>query len=687
MLRRYHSRNHHRRRNPLKSSKFLKKLKRLRGLGLDTTISSQITQDFNSQWNDPSHSLYILDWWNARLSLIRFAETEDDRYLPAIARFAHRYKVDYHDLSLDDELQLDHYGSFRHFAQLAETNPYFRAPWPRQLHEVTYKNPSTLHYQRRERPTLTVVGEIREWDSNTQAGEPAIKLLTGKTRVVSETTLTRIAKDSITNIVETSAPSKILGFLHDMEDNMQTERYFEPARHDVLMQFDDGKAWVVIQDEDIGAEASSLGDCGQAENRKTILISLREPVTQTHWQALLKAEVAFPKLSETPSLEEIRGGAGVIVQLRGYKNSKPSQDLHPYIVPLLQQPWILHLVAPSYSSGTTFRLEDLDEEASRLLRKQRSVLYNPRLFYKRQKNNFGYAADVRNKLLDQITMAPSEILSILSAKRRNQVERRKAVTEVQRRLNSGVKHMRGPLIKAVEDLLLRTKSKALIKDILGVFNGHKRKQTLFLRFYEHRKEWLFDNPTFLLSLFTSMLKKKGYKRAIPPTLFRILLDLLQEYDEPYFDFVFRLIYATQIHVESSRYLRVLVERMLDLIIENDGPGKPQHFGRRLSGELCHWYQNAPLGWGSSEHREFKNEIPYSRKLARQLGQLIEISAYRNDDCYLDLAVTILGAMARNDQKQVTTVFKPLFEIIMDRGSGRYHLSTEAYLALGRIINA
>jgi hypothetical protein len=635
----------------------------------------------------------MLDWWQARLSLLKFLDKEEDKYLSNLARYAHRYKIDYHDLSLDGELQIDNYENFRHFAHLAQTNPYFRLAWPTHLFQVTYENPEwrsyyrTSHYHRNIPQMLTVSGEIREWNSRTRDGQPAIKLLTGGNRVVSETTLTRIPKDKITRIWESSGPSSLLAFLKDMESNIRPDRFFEPAHHDTLMHFPDGKDWVIIRDDDISAEGSSLGDCGRAENGKTILISLREPVTSTHYQALLKAEIAFPSLNTLPLVEEIKKNQGIIVQLRGFRNSKPSEDLHPYILPLLQQSWIVHLVEPNFSSRTTFDLEDLNEITREELKKKKPILFSTKRFYNRFKNRMTFAAGVRQKILDRITMPPSEIIKILGAKRYNLTSRRKALEEFKKRLNNGVKHMRSQLFAAAEELLMRTKAKPLISDIMGIFSGHKRKLFIFLKFYHHRKDWLFENLKFFMDLFVSSLpneKSNSYytSKILPPSYFRILMSSLSSYDEKRFEFVFKLIYETRFHEKSGKYLRLLVERMLELVITHDSPDNVASYERVLSSDLCDWYQNEPGGWGSTSHRIFSNEIPLSNKLKKQFLQLIKLSIARHNDCYLDLAMTIYSRMSADNKRKLSFLGRPLFEIIM--GGGR--LSKEAYEALGRIIN-
>lgn len=671
---------HRLRRNPLKKSAFEKKLKELKKLGLAGNIAEEIRSDFNSEHNHSSHALYIIDWWIARLSLLKFLDTEKDEFFSNLANYRNRYKVGAHELSLDDALQIDHYNSLRHYAQLAQTNPYFRLPWP-HLHQIIYENGRRWLSRSSKYVTKisTIMGEIREWNS-LQDDEPAIKILTGANRAVSDTITTRIKKNDIVGIEERSDPDALIAFLKDTEDNIETSRFFEPKFHEsvTLMEFPDGKAWVVIRKEDMSAEASSLRDCGAPENKNTILLSLRERVTKTHVQALLKAEVVFPKLSEVPSLEEIKSGKGIIVQLRGYFNTKPLPEMHQYILSLLNQKWIVHLISPNYSSSNIFMLKDLEPEVYQLLRRRKITLFNTKSFYNKYKH-LAYSTRIREKILEKIDMPVSEILDILSAKRYNLVMRRKALSEFKKRLNRGTKHMRGKLFNAAEMLLFSTKSKGLINDIFDVFNGHRMQSKLLMRFFQKRYEWLVKdhNKTFFLNLIKEALPPSKTTRPsygrIKRRLPKDLLEVLEAIKLDHADFIIKMIYETPFDDASMRNVRQLLESALDAII--DDPSK-------LGSDLCRWYQEESAGWGRSDHRTFVNSIPLSRKLLRQFKQLINISMNRGNDCYMDLALTIAGKMSSVDRTRLKALTALLIKTLV---SGRSSIRTEAYEHLGRLI--
>jgi len=666
-------------RNPLKKSAFESKLKKLKKLGLEADIAEEIRNDFNSEYNDSSHSLYIIDWWIARLSLLKFLENEKNEYVSDLARYSNRYKIDAHDLSLDDVLQIDHYTSLRHYAHLAQTNPYFRLPWP-HLHRITYQEGTRYdHRTHKYVPKIvSMVGEVRAWDSKLRSGEPAIKILTGANRAVSESINTRIEKSKISSTEETSDPTALIAFLKEVEDNIETSRFFEPIHHEssTLISFPDGKAWVVIREDDVRAEGSSLRDCATAENKNTILLSLREPVTKTHVQALLKAEIVFPKLSKEPSLKEIKENKGIIVQLRGYRNSKPLPEMHPYILSLLKQKWIVHLITPDYQSSNTFMLGDLEPEMYQPLRKRKGILFRPKTFYDKYKS-LTYPHRIKERILEKIDMPVSEILDIISAKRYNLVMRRKALAEFKKRLNRGTKHMRGKLLSAAETLLFVTKNKSLINDIFDLFNGHKKQSGLFIRFFQERYDWLLKehNKTFFLNLIEASLPAgmgRGYYsgKRLPKDLLKVLEAIKLEH----VDFIIRLIYATRFDDSSMRNIRQLLESVLDAIIED--PNK-------LTRDICSWYQSEGTGWGRSEHRSFVNKVPLSKKLLRQFKRLIEISLDRGDDCYMDLAISIAAQMSSEDRDKLQPLAILLTKAL---ASGNRRLRRETYEHLGRIVN-
>lgn len=124
---------HNYRSNPLKDKLWKERLQELQRLGLDAGRLRTLEQNFNTEHNDATHALYITDWLRARLTLEKFSGNRDltDEEYGILSRYYTRYKLtDYHSLSLDDELQIEHFDTLLHYAQLAHTQYVFRRlPW------------------------------------------------------------------------------------------------------------------------------------------------------------------------------------------------------------------------------------------------------------------------------------------------------------------------------------------------------------------------------------------------------------------------------------------------------------------------------------------------------------------------------------------------------------------------------
>jgi len=357
--RRFSSRRPDLRLNPINKKALNKKLAILVNLGISKEIARNLVQDLLGEFVDPGQAVYVLDWWTARLSLIRFVETDDpklqSRYLDFLQRYLRKYKISPYDLSLDDELRMEYDVQLRHFVHLAGPNPYFRNKWP-ILHRIQFE--ATDWNDRKE--THEWLGQVVKWEmplskrrDGYPEGVPAIKILRGSYigDPIQAEEVTEIPKEAVISIEETYKPSDMIEFLTEAEDSISTARFFVPESHDPFITFEDGKSWVVVAPEDQDAEGTSLGDCGtgQYHNDSIIIISLREQVSPEFFQAHLKAEVVFPNdVPRDATFEEIKDSIGVLNQLRGYKNSKPTNKFHPYIVALLEQPWLAQIVRPSH---------------------------------------------------------------------------------------------------------------------------------------------------------------------------------------------------------------------------------------------------------------------------------------------------------------------------------------------------
>jgi hypothetical protein len=243
-----------------------------------------------------------------------------------------------------------------------------------------------------------------------------------------------------------------------------------------------------------------------------------------------------------------------------------------------------------------------------------------------------------------------DIIKVISAKRYNLMIRQLAIKSLKQRNNRGNKYMRNKAFEAVKGLLLRTKTKGLIEQLLNVFEGHQKQYSLFYSFVTHRIDWLSleRNQSFFVSLMQNSLprsKSAGFHhRSMPGPLYRLFKKLIKEdMTENSCDIIIKMLFNVKFDQESMPLIRSLLETIIDAIIADP---------KKLTHSLCQWYQAVPGGWGSTEHRSFDNKIPMSRKLKKQFIKLAEITFETGNDCYLDLAVTIAEQMESGDRQQL-----------------------------------
>jgi len=453
MLMRHHRRKKSRvlRQNPLKPKILLKRVERLRQLGLPATIEPELLRDLAATDVDPANAIYVLDWWEARLCLLLFISLQEKheesknvegKLLEYLQQYAKKYTLSMYDLALDGELQIDYWASLQHFIQMSGANPYFKAEWP-VLHRVmaSLTNlvvPTQLIRYAVERGARTAIKNVI-WlgklvndnitlsDSRIdyEAGAPAIKLLRGKYMgdPPNEELQTELPKEAISSIEKTFKPSDVIAFLKDAEENLQTSIYFIPKYHQPFYTFPDGKVWAVVGSEDVEDEKKSLGDCaaGEYTHSSIIVISLREPVATspkgTFYRTRLRAEIIFPRdiamSAGSPAYENFSKSTGVINQLRGYANSKPNVGWHPYIMPLLSAPWIGHLTRPAYRPDDVFWFTDLSEENFTLLQAVNPRLFDTMGFYQEMKN-LDFPSSLATKITEGLEFPTSYIIQLLT---------------------------------------------------------------------------------------------------------------------------------------------------------------------------------------------------------------------------------------------------------------------------------
>ena len=966
--------------NPLKPKILTKRLEELQELGLSPQHHQMLVTDLSGTNVDPSNAIYVLEWWKARLSLQRFIELPQEANPKASAslidnlqRYAFKYKLSAYDLALDGELQIDYWTELQHFIQMSGVNPYFRAEWP-TLHKVIAE--LRLHYHHREPERVLWLGQLVKENIKLSArrigyeeGSPAIKLLRGAYLgdPVGSEEHTELPQAAIVSIEETFKPSDVISFLKDAELNLEPSTYFIPKYHQPFLSFPDGKVWTVISSEDKENEKKSLGDCavGEYTDSSIIVISLREPVMVspqgTYYRTRLRGEIVFPSnVSAKPSYQEFRQSMGVINQLRGSANSKPSASMHKYIVPLLEQEWVAHLIRPNHRPDDIFWPSDLSPENRAYLEAKNPKLFDARAFYEQVKaldfpkrledkimegiefptsyviqilaeigsGEFDYhggsprsgivtrtlkrrlqeklpdpelqqllnaaeesllrlrskeiaekyhyvgfelsvpriqeilqqqatgeahsllelacqslaekikrkeeglkeleelvsqllltggkehpgvwpprersgpendlkilldtgAALREDQLVDILTeyrdwlrdeersgqkrfvfhlaldsltkrvarnleissvlpiledlvlnpetpyesvqailntdvveLAEAQICSLLSEKdllpgrtlaallslqdklrvksltqpqrtlkiaqqamfrlkdrriidqvipwielpvrgiikvlsepRMHPIIRNTAIEAVRRKITNNDSRVREQVFEAVKGLLLRTKDKSFIRQLLELYQGHQHQYRLFHNFMVARLDWLTldRNRTFFLKLIGSSLPKNDtsyhFTQSLPKFLYRLLRKMVVDnLVEDNCSFLLKILFDVKFDDESLKAVRALLESILDVILQDP---------KKLTAELCDWYQNMPKGWGTHEHKTFKNKLPLSPKLLRQFVGLLKITQNTGNNCYLDLAVTVAEMMSSEDKTKLQKLAMPL----------------------------
>jgi hypothetical protein len=275
--------------------------------------------------------------------------------------------------------------------------------------------------------------------------------------------------------------------------------------------------------------------------------------------------------------------------------------------------------------------------------------------------------EIAEKMISWINLPTRGILKVLQTERIHPDIRNTAIVALKYKIDNGDAQIRNTAYEVVKKFLLRTKEKSLIKRLIKLYDGHQKQYQLFYNLAIHRIEWLTEerNRTFFLGLISQSLPHSRisyrYTNSLPKPVYRLLYRLVG--DDLITDncsFILKLLFETHFDDQSIKLVRLLLEQVLDATIE-----KPE----KLTRELCRWYQEEPKGWGTSEHRTFANTLPLSPKLLRQFKQLLAITQKTDNDCYLDLAVSIAQVMDKNDRTKLYTFVLPLIKAIF-KGEGR-----------------
>lgn len=404
-------------------------------LGIPSEVRQTLQEDLSEINVSPDNAIYVLDWWRARLALLNFLEISDiertveqnkvyEKLLGILQSYANKYKITGHEMALDAELQIDYWEELRHFIQMSGANPYFKEPWP-FLHRVIAD--VRAPYDRVDRIVWLghLVKDNAKLNANRSgfpAGSPAIKLLRGTYwgDPVGEENNTLLPTGAIVASEGSHKPSWVIEFLKEAESTLEASKFFIPKVHKPFMTFPDGKCWVVVDASDKENEKKSMGDCasGEYSSSSMIVISLREPVMSgpkgDFFRTLLRAEVVFSgQVPRNPTYEQFKTSIGVINQLREKANNKPRAKYHQYIVPLLEQEWVAHLVRPSHRPDDIFWLTDLSAGNLARLKEVNPKLFDARAFYEKIKD-LSFPGGIEKQIIEGIEFPTSDIIRLLS---------------------------------------------------------------------------------------------------------------------------------------------------------------------------------------------------------------------------------------------------------------------------------
>lgn len=138
--------------------------------------------------------------------------------------------------------------------------------------------------------------------------------------------------------------------------------------HPVVVDFRNEKGygyyWVDLETKDCDEESKRMGHCGRSAGN---LYSLR-----------LTSPIENTKFTKNRSFVTASvNDNGVLLQMKGPHNKKPSEELHPYIVPFILND-IVDEIGSEYQSSEDFNLADLPEEKIKEIHDQKPDLFDNR---------------------------------------------------------------------------------------------------------------------------------------------------------------------------------------------------------------------------------------------------------------------------------------------------------------------
>jgi hypothetical protein len=139
--------------------------------------------------------------------------------------------------------------------------------------------------------------------------------------------------------------------------------------HPIVLDFRNEKGlgtyWVDLESLSCSEEAKRMGHCGTSSGE---LYSLR----------LTSPLPSNEKFTKNVSLVTASvGRGGVILQMKGPRNKKPSQELHKYIIPFILSD-IVEKFGSEYASEEDFNLNDLTDEQIKMVHEKKPSLFEGR---------------------------------------------------------------------------------------------------------------------------------------------------------------------------------------------------------------------------------------------------------------------------------------------------------------------
>ena len=157
--------------------------------------------------------------------------------------------------------------------------------------------------------------------------------------------------------------------------------YVEPHTHDIILDFrnknGEGFYWVDLNTNNSSEECDRMGHCGRTGSKNTI-VSLREV------KQLPGDKYTLNKSHLTAAI----GNDSVLYQLKGYKNSKPKEEYHNYILPLFyvkdeHDDYLIKEFGSEYASQQDFKITDLPNDVIVDLYHNRPDLFSSRRLQKK----------------------------------------------------------------------------------------------------------------------------------------------------------------------------------------------------------------------------------------------------------------------------------------------------------------